>query len=38
MSCDRSGLLGKNKKLRYMWGLAPNIAYFVTRCHKSELK
>ena len=21
-----------------MWGLAPNIAYFMTRCHKSELK
>ena len=21
-----------------MWGLVPNIAYFVTRCHKSELK
>ena len=28
----------KKKKLRYMWGLAPNIAYFVTGCHKSELK
>ena len=37
MSRDRSGLLGK-KKLRYIWGLAPNIAYFVTGSHKSELK